>query len=237
MQEWSALDPAVGLTLRLTSNLETGLRLDSTHVSALIGAGAAIIGVLLGHLIVAVKEWWVARKKDQRDSAYLAILVVSHLDRFANGCMQVAHDDGTDQGQPAGNEGEFHAVTVKPPEFRPLEIEVEWKVLPKELMYEIFTIPDKREQIENQLAGIDEYDFDPPDFPEYFLTRRREYAELGIYVSAVAKKLRKHASMPIEMPGPGEWNRDDALRVVLESIGRKRAEREKRFAESEFDLP
>jgi hypothetical protein len=230
------IDPAVGLTLRLTSNLETGLRLDPTQVSALIGAGAAILGVLLGHVIVAIKEWWTARKKDQRDSAYLAILVVSHLDRFANGCTNVAHDDGTDQGQPAGHDGEFHAVTVKPPEFRPLEIEVEWKVLPKELMYEIFAIPDKREKIENQLEGIAEYDFDPPDFPEYFQTRRRAYAQLGLYVSAVARKLRKHASMPIEDPAPGEWNRDEALQELLNNLDAKRAERDKRLAESTLDL-
>jgi hypothetical protein len=61
---------------------------------------------------------------------------VSHLDRFANACLGVAHDDGTTYGAPAGKNGQ-HEVTVAAPEFKPLDIEVEWKVLPKDLMYDI----------------------------------------------------------------------------------------------------
>lgn len=236
MQDLSSLDRAVGLTLRLTSELETGLRFDSAQTSALIGATAALMGVILGHVIVAIKEWLVTRKKDQRDSAYLAILVVSHLDRFVNGCTHVALDDGTDQGQPAGPDGEFHQATTSPPEFKPLAIDVEWKVLPRDLMYAIFAISDKREQIENHLDAVQEYDFDPPDFPEYFHTRRAGYAELGLYVSEVAKKLRRHASMPMETPAPGAWNREDAMREVLVGLHTKRAAREKRLAESALDL-
>lgn len=91
---------------------------------------------------------------------YLTILVASHLDSFANGCLRVALDDGTSEGRPAGNNGEYYQTTVSPPKFLPLAINVEWKVLPKDLMYAILQIPDKHEQIENQIAGI--WDFDAP---------------------------------------------------------------------------
>ncbi len=163
-------------------------------------------------------------------SAYLAILVVSHLDSFANGSLHVALDDGTWEGRPAGNNGEYYSTTVKPPEFLPLDIKVEWKVLPRDLMYDILQIPDKREHIESRIAGIWEFD-DPPDYCEFFWARQRDYAELGLHVSAVAKKLRNHAKMPIEESPPGEWNREVAFQEVIDKADSERAAYEKRVAE------
>jgi hypothetical protein len=199
------------------------------HIAAIISAGAGIGGVILGNSFVAIKEWVINRKHDERDSTYLAVLVVSHLDRFANGCLQVALDDGTSEGRPAGNNGEYYQTTVKPPEFLPLDINVEWKVLPKDLMYDILQIPDKREHIENRITGIWEFD-DPFDYGEFFWARQRDYAELGLQVSAVAKKLRKHAEMPIEESRPDEWNREVALQEVIDKVDGERAAYEKRIA-------
>lgn len=203
--------------------------MNDSHISAIISAGAGITGVILGNSFVAIKEWWKDRKKDQRDSAYLAILVVSHLDRFASGCWHVALDDGTSEGRPAG--GEYHQVTVRAPEFLPLEIRVEWKVLPKDLMYDILQISDKREHIENRLTGVWELD-EPPEYTDFFWARRRDYAELGLHVSAVAKKLRIYADMPVEASPPSDWNRDVSLQEVIDKIDAERAAYEKRVRES-----
>ncbi|UNV91809.1 MULTISPECIES: hypothetical protein [unclassified Comamonas] len=200
--------------------------MNDAHIGAIISAGAGITGVLLGNAFVAIKEWWKDHKKDDRDSTYLAILVVSHLDRFASGCCSVAMDDGTSEGRPAGENGS-HQATVTPPEFSPLEIDVEWKVLPKDLMYEILQIPDRRERLQSRLSGIAEFDF-PPDYTEYFWARRRDYAELGLHVSAIAKRLREHAGMPIELPAEGEWNREAAMQEVIDRIDALRADQEKR---------
>lgn len=205
------------------------------HIAAIISATAGITGVLLGNSFVAVKEWWKDSKKDERDSAYLAILVVSHLDRFANRCGHVALDDGTSEGEPAGRNREYHQVTVNAPEFLPLEIKVEWKVLPKDLMYDILQIPDKREHIENQLSGVWEFD-EPPDYTDFFWTRQRSYAELGLHVSAIAKRLRMYADMPIEASPPGDWNREVSMQEVIDKIGAKRAANEKRVGESFVDM-
>lgn len=208
--------------------------MNDVHIAAIIGASAGIFGTLLGNSFVAIKEWLVNHKKEERDSSYLAILVVSHLDRFANGCMHVAHDDGTEYGRPAGN-GEYHRVTVSAPKFLPLDIKVEWKVLPKDLMYDILQIPDKREHIENRIAGVWEFD-GPPDYSEFFWARQRDYAELGLHVSAVAKRLRKHAGMPIEESHSGEWNREIAMQEIIGKIDEKRAAYEKRVADAHADL-
>jgi hypothetical protein len=200
------------------------------NVSAIIGAISGIVGVLLGNSFVAVKEWLVNNKKDSRDSAYLAIIVVSHLDRFANGCMAVAYDDGTEYGAPSGKDGTY-AATVTAPAFLPLDIDVEWKVLPKDLMYDILQIPDKREHIQNNLAGVWEFD-DPPDYSSYFDTRQRDYADLGLQVSAIARRLRQHAGMPIEVAKVGVWDRDVAMQDVIKKLDAEYAEYEKRTAES-----
>ena len=209
--------------------------MNDVHIAAIIGAGAGIFGTLLSNSFVAFKEWLANRKKEERDSSYLAILVVSHLDRFANGCMHVARDDGTEYGRPA-DDGTYYKVTVPAPEFLPLDINVEWKVLPKALMYDTLQIPDKREYIENRIAGIWEFDA-PPDYSEFFWARQRDYAELGLHVSAIAKRLRTHAGMPIKESPLGEWNREIAMQEIIDKIDEQRAAYEKRVADAHVEFP
>lgn len=211
--------------------------MDTGNVSAIISAGAGISGVLLGNLFTATKEWLVGRSKRQKDTAYLAIIVVSHLQRFANGCLHVALDDGTESGRPAGRNEEEYAPTVKPPEFQPLDIKVEWKVLPQQLMYSILLLPDQHEQIQSSLAGLSEFDDDYPEHTEYFWVRRRDYAELGLRASGLARRLSKHAGMPIEEPKPGVWSRDQELIDVIARIDDQRKEAARRIAEYRKNNP
>ncbi len=205
--------------------------MDSGNVSAIISAISGLAGVGVGALLTYLRELRVEEIKDKRDISYLAILVVAHLDRFANGCMSVAYDDGTSEGRPAGEDSIYHQITVKPPEFAPLDINVEWRVLPRKLMYDILEIPAKHEHLQNQLAGVMEFD-DPPDYTEFFWRRQRDYAELGLKVSAVAKELRRFAQMQIEEAKPGEWSREVAMQEVIDKIDALRAAYEKRQAES-----
>jgi hypothetical protein len=205
--------------------------MDTGNVSAIISAAAGISGVLLGNVFTLIKDLAIHRSKRQKDTAYLAIIVVSHLDRFATGCLAVALDDGTESGRPAGRNEEEYVATVKPPVFQPLDIDVEWKVLPQKLMYSILQLPDQREQIQISLAGMAEYDNDYPDHTDYFWTRRHGYAELGLRASDLARRLRKHAAIPIQEPKPGVWNRDQEMRDVIVKIADERKEAERRIAE------
>lgn len=211
--------------------------MDTGNVSAIISATAGITGVLLGNSFVAIKEWLINRSNRQKETAYLAIIVVSHLDRFASGCLQVALDDGTEYGRPAAGNGEEHVPTTKPPEFRPLDIDVGWKVLPQELMYAILRLPDQVDQIQSRLAGIVEFDDDYPDHTEYFWTRRRDYADLGLKASDLARRLRMHGGMPFEESRLGDWSRDQELKRVIENIDEKRSSYEKRIEEITAEFP
>ena len=209
--------------------------MDAGNVSAIISALSGLTGVAIGAYLTHLREQHNAKIKDERDGSYLAILVASHLDRFANGCWSCALDDGTAYGQPAGEDGRYQ-TTVEPPQFNPLEIDVEWKVLPKDLMYDILQIPSKREHITSRLAGIAEHS-DPYDPGDYFWSRQRDYAELGLHTLAVAKRLRKHAGLPIDEAPSGEWNRADSLQGVIDDIDQKRAAYKKRLAESHAKNP
>lgn len=195
--------------------------MDPGNVTAIISASAVICGVLLGNFFVLIKEWWFKRLKTKQDTTYLGIIVASHLERFANGCIDVAQDDGTTQGIPSGKNGE-HQTTTSLPEFRPLDLDVDWRMLPKGLMYSILRIPDKQDQLQRNLTGIQEFDPDPPEHVEYFQARRRGYAVLGLQASDAAKKLLSHCGLPSEEPGPGEWNRDQYMKELVSNIDNKR---------------
>jgi hypothetical protein len=85
------------------------------------------------------------------------------------------------------------------------------------------------EQLGNQIAGSLEFDL-PPEFADFFWTRRYGYAELGLEVSALAMKLRKHAGLPIAEVREGEWNRDQCMQEQMEKITSARAAYEARCA-------
>ncbi|MBJ2247480.1 hypothetical protein JFT42_17620 [Pseudomonas haemolytica] len=191
--------------------------MDSGNVSAIISAVAGISGVLLGNVFVLIKEWWVKRSTVNQNTTYLGIIVVSHLDRFAGQCYEVCIDDGTLRGRPAGQDGHCEATTTVPV-FSPLELDVDWKLLPRELMYSILRIPDQQDQIHGKLQGIQEYDYDPPDHPEYFWVRRRSYAVLGLQASELVRKLRLHAGLPLDEPLPGEWSRDKYMSEAITNL-------------------
>ncbi|MBS6082444.1 MAG: hypothetical protein KIC49_14635 [Pseudomonas fluorescens] len=191
--------------------------MDSGNVSAIISAAAGISGVLLGNLFVLIKEWWVKRSTVSQNTTYLGIIVVSHLDRFASQCYDVCMDDGTSRGRPAGHDGQWETTTIVPV-FSPLELDVDWKLLPRELMYSILRIPDQQDKIHGKLQGIQEFNYDPPDHPEYFWVRRRSYAVLGLQVSGLVRKLRSHAGLPPEEPVIGEWSRDKSMGEVIAQL-------------------
>ncbi|WP_447741702.1 hypothetical protein [Pseudomonas laurentiana] len=197
--------------------------MDSGNVSAIISAISGISGVLLGNSFVLLKEWWTQRQIKNKDISYAGIILISHLDRLATECLNVARDDGTIHGQPSGAGGEHE--TVEPtPVFRPLEMQIDWKLLPKEMMYAIIRIPDRQKRLHEQLSSIYEYNYDPPSHAEYFWHRQHGYAVLGLEVSRIMTRLASYAGLPHEKPSPGEWDREKSfidLIARLDELERK----------------
>jgi hypothetical protein len=202
---------------------------DWSFLPTLISAASGLGGVWLGGRLTWKREALRETERIKKESGYLAILMVAHLDRFANGCMHVALDDGTSEGRPAGRDCQYHMATVETPTFDPLALNVDWKVLPSDLMYGILNLPYKSEQLINHIAGTLEFD-DPPEYTEYFWARRYGFAELGLEVSELARELRLHAGLPVTVQKKGEWNRDDLLREQMSMITTARNDYETRCA-------
>ena len=196
--------------------------MDAEHVSAIISAFAVIGGVAAGPGLVWFKEWLSKREKIDKDQTYLAIIVASHLNRFATGCLDVSYDDGTVEGRPSGKTG-HHESTTESPVFRPLELDVDWKLLPKDLLYSVLRIPDQIDQLEREISGIWQFEYDPPDHVAYFQARRRGYAALGLQASEAAKKLLSQSRLQTDEPDEDEWSRDKTLKSVIADIDAKRS--------------
>lgn len=197
-------------------------------VPALISAASGLGGVWLGGWLTGSRERRREAEQNKKDASYLSILAIAHLDRFADGCLHVARDDGTSEGRPAGGDGETYVYTVAAPAFDPLSLKVDWKVLPNDLMYSVLNIPYEQEQLNNRIAGIAEHD-DFPEYAETFWARRRGYAELGLVVSATALRLRALANLPIPSADSAEWTRENLLKAELKEVADAEAARTERL--------
>lgn len=167
-----------------------------SFLTTLISAGSGLGGVWLGGWLTSARESKKESDRIARETSYLAILVAAHLDRFIHGCVDVAFDDGTREGRPAGEDGTY-ATTVIPPTFSPLDLNVDWKILPSELMYEILNLPYKTERLNDYISSVGEYDY-PPDYGEFFWARQHGYAVLGLEVCSIKNRLIEYAKLPIE---------------------------------------
>jgi len=201
---------------------------DFSFLPSIISALSGLGGVYLGGHLTWKRE--ASRESDRikKESSYLAILVVAHLDRFVNGCVQVSLDDGTSEGRPAGQDGIYYEATITAPTFDPLGLHVDWKVLPADLMYGILNLPYRAEQLANHVAGVWEFD-EAPEYAETFWARQYGYAVLGLEVSELVRRLRQHADLPVAASAKGDWNRDDLLREQRDKIAKERADYEARI--------
>ncbi|MEQ5837783.1 hypothetical protein [Marinobacter sp. NFXS9] len=183
-----------------------------------------LVGVVLGVFLTVAKEWWFQHRKNKKDAQYLSIQVISMLDRYVAGCVEVVGDDGLYHGEP--DEEGYSSIQVEVPKFAPEAAAVEWKSLPAELMYEILTFPNNIEVANNRISAAFEYAASPPDYSEGFEERQLQYSELGIEADNLASKLRQHSDLPKKPKR--DWNPIEYMKNRKAEILKNRAEREKR---------
>ena len=185
-----------------------------------------LLGVALGVLLNAAKEWLFQRDKIRKDREYLTVRFACTLDTFVTSCTDVVADDGLSYGQP-GPDG-CRSVQVKAPSFDPYVIAVEWKSLPATLMYEILNFPNLVEAANHQIAGAFKYSASPPDYEEGFEERQLQYAYLGLKAHELSKRLRKTGGFPFpDTPNPEGW---DSVRFMVEKVAGIQDLREQRAA-------
>ena len=183
-----------------------------------------LIGVVLGVLLNAVKEWWFQRRTRKKELEYLAIRISCLLDTFVNGCADVVADDGLCYGQ-TDKDG-CRSIQIETPHFDPLAVEVEWKSLPAEIMYEVLSFPNQIEAANHKISGAFEYAASPPDYEEGFEERQLQYARLGLKAHDIAAKLRSSGNLPPQsVSDPDEWNPVQFMREKINEIEKAQKER------------
>lgn len=191
-------------------------------VTAIFG----LLGVIVGSILTLAREWYFHRQKNKKELEYLVVIVSCTLDAYVQQCADVVADDGLYQGQP-DQEG-FHRIQTDTPKFEPLELSVEWKALPAELMYSILRLPNRANSAQSMVDSAFDHCATPPDFSEGFEERSFQYAQLGLTAAALAERLRKVAR--ITAPRVAGWDPVYYMKDELEKITNLRSERERTHA-------
>ena len=180
-----------------------------------------LIGVIVGAALTFSREFWFDRRKKKKEAEYLTIRIISMLERFIAQCVAVIFDNGLYHGQPP-NENGYRSAQTPDPEFKPESIDVEWKSLPANLMFEILSLPIDIEESERKICSSESV-ASPPDFEEVFEERQYQYAELGLKALFLSKKLRK--SMGISAKVYGELNPEVIFKEKKSKINKDRKKR------------
>lgn len=185
-------------------------------IEALIG----FVGVVVGALMTAARDLWADWRSRRKNAEYLAIRIVSLLDRFIEGCAEVVSDDGLCCGQP--NADGCRQIQVSTPKFEVQFIDVDWKAIPASLMYDILSFPDLVDAANHRIDGAFEYS-DTPDYEDGFEERQYRYAMLGLSASKISDELRSAYGIPEHKHD--DWDPIKYLREHRKRIEEVRARR------------
>ncbi|MEP1551639.1 MAG: hypothetical protein ABJJ44_18080 [Paraglaciecola sp.] len=194
---------------------------------------AVILGGILGFVLSIIKDYFFANKKQKTERYYLAIIVSASLESFISKCLDVVCDDGE-----YGERGCLE-TRVSTPRFEPMELDVSWQSLDKGLLYNILTLPEKISDANAHISAAAEYAASPPDYEEFFDTRKLKYSELGLIACSIVTKLQTTAKLP--KPDLKEWSpekvfseqKEKALKAIRATEKRNRETNEKLFGTTE----
>lgn len=202
-----------------------------TVVNSLISATAGLGGVGLGAYLTHQREQAKEDTSIGRELSYLAILVSAQLDNLVEVCIAIAADDGSDEyGAPSTDYGEYRPTTSAP-EFDPSSLDLNWKIVPLEVMDEVLLLPTRLRRTHRAAYASGWEQEDAPDYSEGFYLRQKSYAELGLYVFSLARRLRKAAGLPTSGYAGVTERPDEWFQRRVAKIAEERAESEARYAE------
>lgn len=197
---------------------------DTSSLTVLAPAIFGLLGVFVGAVLATLKELWFGYRNDGKNARYLAVQVVGQLDRYVFACSEVVTDNGLSQGQ-RDAQG-FLVAQVQTPKFNPESLNVEWRSIPVDLMYEILDLPYKAEVAAHIIEGASE-NSNPPDFDDFFEERQLQYSELGLQAAAIANRLRKLAKLPER--SVAHWDPIEWMKKYKSDIEKLRNERAKKW--------
>jgi hypothetical protein len=185
------------------------------------------VSTITGAFIALVGTWFFSNRDAEKTARYLAIRVVCIFDKYLEDCVSVVKDDGLSYGQrtPEG----YLEPQVSSPGAPAFPIDVDWKSIDHNLMYEILSFPSDVDAADRSVAFTTDVVASPPDYEEFFEDRAFYYAQFGLRAYKLARKLRKSYDIPAKEYG--NWNPVSELEEELKKIKETRARREKINAE------
>jgi hypothetical protein len=187
--------------------------------SAFVG----LLGVAIGSGLTWAKDAFPRLQERNRDTAHLGAVVSAQLDWFAEGCSDVAYDDGTVMGQFDATESRREQIDR--PQLDITSSTLQWRVLPSELLDRILQFPNEARSLERRLSY--EWDSDLPPYDDYFAERQYQYAKLGIRALKLSTDLRVHAKLPGQSEGSRRNESNLRARVFDWDVTRQRVAEDK----------
>ena len=211
------INPGAGIW----GNVATGL------ITGLLTGGITLTGIWLTHHLTLKRERQASEDKLKKERHYIATELVFMLERFAEGCTQVATDSGWNAA-PVQSEAEAYADY---PELNLTDVSGDWRILEPRLMYRIRELPVLQDEARRAIAYAAEIPA-PPSHEDYFRERQYQFARLGIRAVILAVRLRRATGLPgTRLTGHDEWSAVSRLWKVW------RCERRRRAAEAVSNKP
>ncbi len=180
------------------------------------GIIGVVLGVILGFTLNLIKDWIQNRAKKNTEIFYLSVLVINKLDRFSSDSLEVIADNGS-----LSSNGEYSPV-IKWPDFEPLSIDVNWRVLPEKLILDIFSFPSKINYANYLISGAFGNYSCPPDHDLGFEEMHYQYAILALEAMELANRLRKLSKLAMPEYKQHEFNPTLSLTELIKNIETKR---------------
>ncbi|NOJ44725.1 hypothetical protein [Bradyrhizobium archetypum] len=186
-----------------------------------LGGAIAVIGQLTATLVAWAKEARFAATKNRKDAEYLAMRLVLVLDTLVGACYSAVHD-------PLMQDGEgFLESTVSDPTLT-LPADGDYKALPRSLMYEVLSMPNRLDGIKEGLAATAEDSF-PPDYWEYYEYREEHWSKLGLKALDLIDALCHQYKIP-RPERPEHYLPKESFQEVVAKIQEAQRERNERNA-------
>jgi len=187
--------------------------------------GKVALGGLIalgGQLLVAGISWFkearFAASKARKEAEYLAIRLVLVFDELTNDCYQAVNDPLMPDG-----DGFLQSSVPDPALTLP---EGDYKTLPRHLMYEVLSMPNRLESIKEGMVSAWQ-DSTPPDYDELFEYRREHLARLGIRALGLIASICEAYKIPLP-ERPNLYTPWQSFQDELISIGKAQRDRTER---------
>lgn len=152
------------------------------------------LGVIVGGIIPWLQSSMSERQLKRNNADYLAIKIVTLLEKYILDCVDVVCDDGTSQGQPAGKDG-CYEHQVDTPAHIAFPDDINWKSIDSKLMFKLLSLPNLAHEADRSISFSLEF-AGPPDYSEFFEERQKKYAKIGLYALDVESELRNKYKIP-----------------------------------------